>query len=75
MGSFGLIGEVCVGLLQGSLGDPGKHVDFFFQEYYQSAGEPLPKESRRTSRVLQQTVDADVTQVVQGKEQVPLLKI
>ena len=51
-----------------SLGDPGKHVDFFFQEYYQSAGEPLPKESRRTSTVLQQTVDADVTQVVQGKE-------
>ena len=29
------------------LRDAGKQVDFFFQEYYQSAGEPLPKVSRR----------------------------
>ena len=51
------------------LQDPGKHVDFFFQEYYQSAGEPLPKESKRQSvQALQgHTGEADIMQEVNGK--------
>ena len=51
--------------------EAGRQVDFFFQEYYQSAGEPLPKASRRMSVAALQGAgedeDADVMQQIGGK--------
>jgi len=46
----------------------GKQVDFFFQEYYQSAGEPLPKASQRQGvQALQgHTGDAEIMQEING---------
>ena len=50
-------------------GPIGEQVDFFFQEYYQSAGEPLPQESQRTSSRSpgSDNMDADILQEVNGK--------
>ena len=49
---------------------PGQEVDFFFQEYYQSAGEPLPQSHKRI-RVQDNKggdgVDADILQCVNGR--------
>ena len=73
------------GLPKGRSGprDAGRQVDFFFQEYYQSAGEPLPKASRRKSVAALEGItttyghtqgacrgedeDADVMQQIGGK--------
>ena len=43
----------------------GIQVDFFFQEYYQSAGEPLPQVTQRRANGVH--VDADVVQEVNGQ--------
>ena len=43
----------------------GIQVDFFFQEYYQSAGEPLPQVTQRLANGVH--VDADVVQEVNGQ--------
>ena len=51
-------------------GHQGQQVDFFFQEYYQSAGEPLPQISQRRqqhSQVDGEDVDADVLQNINGQ--------
>ena len=54
-------------------GRQGEHVDFFFQEYYQSAGEPLPACSQRTQQHRQGVEepqgeqDADILQNINGQ--------
>ena len=44
----------------------GQQVDFFFQEYYQSAGEPLPQVTQRRANGAVHA-DADIVQKVNGQ--------
>ena len=58
---------------QRTMGQPGQEVDFFFQEYYQSAGEPLPQITQRAMcqgvKAMKDgdNVDADILQSVNGR--------